>query len=83
MAKKDDFDLEAYARREDFEGAKFYEKVATAISKSRDVEQEIRKIVWETFRNKIWAFIIALVVLILTDLTIRALPLLMNLLPTQ
>lgn len=65
-------DLEAFLK--EFEGEKLYEKIAAAIQKSKTVECEIKKIAWATIREKIVWIIIGGILVILTDLVIRAIP---------
>ena len=69
-------DLEGF--RKEFDGEGFYAKVTTAIQKSKDVEGEIKKVAWQTAREKIVWILLGGVGIILTDLILRAIPHILN-----
>ncbi len=68
--------LEAF--KDSFEGVHFYEKVADALSKSKDVEREVKKIAWETIKSKIVWLILGGLAIIFTDLILKAIPALIS-----
>lgn len=65
-------DLEGF--RKEFEGEGFYAKVTTAIQKSKDVEREIKKVAWQTVREKIVWIILGGLGLVFIDVLIRIIP---------
>lgn len=82
LEKKDDFNKEEYTTkieglekfREEFSGKNFDKKVCESIKESREIECEIKKIIWEAIRTKIVWIIIGGSAVIFTDLIIRAIP---------
>lgn len=77
-----DFASEEYAKKVDtleefrrgFEGKEFDKKVLNAIQDSSKLRDEIRKLSWQTIREKIVWIILGGVGIVLTDLVIRAIP---------
>lgn len=65
-------DLETF--RKEFEGKAFYAKIAEAIKESKLVENEIKRVSWIMIREKIIWIILGGVIVIFTDLLIRAIP---------
>jgi len=66
--------LQIENKLKDFEGEKFWCKVAVAVDKSNDVKKEVEKIIWDTIKTKFWIGLIAIGGLIATDLFLRAVP---------
>lgn len=74
--KPDDFDYDEYTDKmsametfmNDFEGEGFYQKICDAIEKSRLVEARIKKVTWETIREKIVWIILGAIGFVLLDL---------------
>ncbi len=58
-------DLEAF--RKELDGEKFYSRVIDAIQKSKDVDAEIRKVVWCTVKDKLVWIILTLLAIIFWD----------------
>ena len=65
-------DLESF--RKEFEGKAFYTKVAESIKESKLVEDEVKKVAWQTIREKIIWIILGGLGVIFIDLILRAIP---------
>lgn len=65
-------DLEDF--KKNYEGQAFDDKVLASLIKDRNIEKEIKKIAWQTIREKIVWIIIGGVGIIFTDLILRAIP---------
>ncbi len=86
-----DFDAEAYTKkvddlevfRKEFEGKAFDEKVIKSLQDSHPLREELGKIVWSTFRNKITWVIIGGISIVFIDLILRAIPSILSFFPSK
>jgi len=82
VEKKNDFNSEEYTKkiegldkfREEFSGKNFDKKICEAIKDSRELEKEIKTIVWETVKSKLVWIILTGLGLIFTDLLLKSIP---------
>lgn len=58
-------DLEEFRR--EFEGEKFYGRVVDAFQKSKEVDAEVRKLVWCTIKDKLVWIVLTLLAVIFWD----------------
>ncbi|HTX86988.1 MAG TPA: hypothetical protein VMC41_02905 [Candidatus Nanoarchaeia archaeon] len=65
-------DLECF--KKEYEGKEFDKKVLLSIQESHSIREELEKINWNTIKNKIVWIITGFLGLVLTDLTLRAIP---------
>jgi len=70
-------DLESF--KKEYEGKEFDKKVLLSIQDSHTIREEVRKIITKTLKDKFNWVIYAFCGLILTDLIIRAIPHILNL----
>ena len=82
MAGEDDFNPQDYTNRldnletfkQEFEGLSFYNKVKEAIEKSKDVNDLVKNLAWESIKQKLIWILLTGVGLIIVDLVLRAIP---------
>lgn len=55
-------DLESF--KDEYEGTKFHQKIAIAIKESKTIDEEIKKIAWQSIKDKIIWLVIGAVILL-------------------